>query len=187
MTKKSAGKTTAVLLFAAYCLGMLALLFLRAPGERRLINLIPFRTIRTYFAVFLGDSHFEDSLWYAAHVNLMGNIVMFVPLGLLLPVLFEKQRSFRRFLLTAAGAVALAELLQFLTRRGFMDVDDLLLNTLGASAGWGLWKLYTRLVAPRILQRAREEQAAGKPRLLLLAAAVKVFLHDRLGKRKKDG
>ena len=51
-------------------------------------------------------------------------------------------------MLTAALCIAFVELLQLLTRRGALDVDDLLLNLPGAILGWLLWRLG--------IQRARE-------------------------------
>lgn len=180
--KKNGDQTKVALLFAAYCLVMLALLLLRSPGERRYFNLIPFKTVREYFAVFLGGEHFEDWSWYFTHINLFGNVVMFVPLGLLLPILFERQRSYGSFLFTVASAVAAVELLQFLLRRGYLDVDDLLLNTLGASLGWLCWRGYMRWMKPGVLREIEDRQSKRAPLLLLITAAIKVVMNERRGK-----
>ena len=70
--------------------------------------------------------------------NLLGmilNVVMFMPLGFLLPVYFERYRQWGRTL--AAG------LIQLFTFRA-TDVDDLLMNTLGTVVGFLAAKLIFR-------------------------------------------
>ena len=76
--------------------------------------------------------------------NFLGNLLAFLPLGLFLPLLFRRQRGFWLFLLTAIAVIVLVELLQLFTRRGALDVDDLLLNLPGAILGWLLWRLGIR-------------------------------------------
>ena len=74
-----------------------------------------------------------------AFVNLAGNVVMFVPLGLL-PAIWQKQRSFGWYALTAAVTILLVEVIQLLTTLGSADVDDWIFNMLGAGIGFGIWK-----------------------------------------------
>ena len=64
------------------------------------------------------------------------NILMFEPLGLLLPFLGEKGVGFRAACFVSLGATGLIETAQLITRRGFFDVDDLLNNLLGAMLGY---------------------------------------------------
>ena len=72
------------------------------------------------------------------------NVLLFLPLGFLLPLLSQ---SYHRLSLTAASgflcslAIECSQLLNL--RCG--DVDDLLMNTLGAVFGYGLWFLFSRL------------------------------------------
>ena len=74
------------------------------------------------------------------------NILMFLPLGLLLAI-WERQNHFPVYLLTVALSVCLLEAAQYLTRLGSADVDDLLLNLLGASLGFLIWKWISRAKA----------------------------------------
>lgn len=89
------------------------------------LNLVPFRTITAYF--------FADC-FKTALINLGGNFVCLMPLGVLLPLISEKQNKAGIFLLTCSGIVAAVELLQFLTLAGSCDIDDLILNAAGAFA-----------------------------------------------------
>ena len=132
---------------ALYALGMLVLLFHRAPAHSgepyaqellRHVNLEPLKTIRLYLGLL---SHPRPPLVYLAVINLVGNVVMFIPLGYLLPSLFPKLRRLWRSLLVCAGIICLVELCQMVTLLGTCDVDDLILNLLGCALGRGLYSL----------------------------------------------
>lgn len=99
------------------------------------INLVPARTI-------LGIVHDHPGMvsW-----QLVGNALLFVPLGMLLPSL---GRRFRRFAATAATGLAvsagielvqLAMLLTSVARRS-VDIDDVSLNVTGACLGFLVWR-----------------------------------------------
>ena len=69
------------------------------------------------------------------------NIVLFLPLGFLLPFLWEKYHALRHALVFGFLLSLLVETSQLLNIRS-TDVDDLLLNTLGTALGWLLFRLY---------------------------------------------
>ncbi len=98
-------------------------------------NLHPFQTLRQMMSLL----HHETFARFAL-VNLVGNIVMFLPLGLL-PGVWPKQRKFRVFFLTVTAMILAVEALQLFTTLGTADIDDLICNVLGASLGFGIWKL----------------------------------------------
>ena len=130
--------------FLLYCTVMLWLLFgqrLGAPGEASL-NLRPFETIRRFLWV-LQNSHQLGMVTHAV-INLAGNVVMFVPLGLLLPAVWSSLRRFWLWLGSVTGVILMVELVQLATRLGACDVDDVILNLLGAFLGYGLWWLFCR-------------------------------------------
>ena len=85
-------------------------------------NLIPFKTIIEYMTR-------QDRV---AIVNLMGNLIAFAPMGLFLPLLFKKQNRLINFIMTNIAIILAIESLQFLSLSGSFDIDDLLLNLLGA-------------------------------------------------------
>ena len=127
---------------------MVYLLFFREPaftdepywGQLRAhFNPVPFRTIGLYLGLLERPS--RPWLVRLARVNLWGNILLFVPLGLLPPLLQPKMRSLWRTLLLAALVMVTVEVLQMLLLVGTCDVDDLILNLLGAALGYGLFKL----------------------------------------------
>ena len=98
------------------------------------LNVEPFSMIRRYFRGYMiGTVSLEFFL-----MNIFGNFILFMPFAFFLPVLFEKQRNFIIFFFTVALASASAEVLQVVFMTGTGDVDDLLLNTVGACILFGL-------------------------------------------------
>jgi glycopeptide antibiotics resistance protein len=80
-------------------------------------------------------------------INLLGNLLLLVPLGFFLPVLSEKSRS--AFKIIGLGfVVSLSiEMSQFILAVRIFDVDDILLNTLGALLGYSIFKLILKIPA----------------------------------------
>ncbi|MDO8848483.1 MAG: VanZ family protein [Coriobacteriia bacterium] len=125
------------------------------PHWRNSINLVPFETIQLYLASDLGRIAWE---------NLLGNLLLLVPLGALGPVAWRKLDGWKRVL--AAGlAISLAiEGLQLakwfvdvLGRTRSVDIDDVILNAAGALLGYAL----LRLVQPIWRRRRRRKAEAG--------------------------
>lgn len=95
-------------------------------------NLTPFSTL----GIFLNFSKFNTKTWV---INLIGNIGVFVPFGILFPIVFQ-ERMIRLYLKFITG-IFLLELIQLLSRRGVFDVDDLLLNSVGFIIGYGSYRI----------------------------------------------
>lgn len=135
------------IMFCLYGLLMLWLLFDRSGAIEGIsywdqvgmsINLTPLFTIRKYIRLL--DST-NAALVRVAVINLYGNVLMFVPLGFFLPKVSAKQRKLWKTLLTTALIIMLVELLQLFSLRGSCDVDDVILNVLGAALGYILYKI----------------------------------------------
>lgn len=97
------------------------------------LNLIPFR--------FLFDAGgYTLGAWI---VNVGGNIVLFIPLGVFVPVLFPKARAWSRgqFVLRAVLLITGVELLQLLLMCGQGDIDDIILNVSGMCVGFACRRL----------------------------------------------
>ena len=135
------------LIFCLYCAAMACLLFVRSePANeypyweqvRSWTSLVPFHTIGKQFG-WLAD---PEKFWLFRHalVNLGGNTVLFVPMGIFLPQLCRKLDCFRKVLLAGAGIIICIELTQVLTLVGRCDIDDLILNLIGIAAGYGVYR-----------------------------------------------
>lgn len=81
--------------------------------------------------------------WHITIVNLLGNVVCFMPFGFLLPTVSRK-KIFKNFLSVTLMAMLFSlgiETAQLLTKVGAFDVDDIFLNTVGGFVGYVFMKL----------------------------------------------
>ena len=106
---------------------------------RRYLNLQPFKTISLYWRLL--KDPVRPMLTRLAVYNLLGNLLLFLPMGVMVPTLWEKFRCLPRTLLLVALLVTAAELLQVLILAGSCDIDDLILNLIGAAAGYPCHKI----------------------------------------------
>ena len=127
----------------AYCALMLWLLFDRPGYEPGIpyweqaaehLNLIPFRTLRLFGELLVSGVR---SYIRMAVINLGGNVIMFIPLGFLLPRVFPHLTSLPRVLLVTAVLITAVEITQLFTLVGSCDIDDLILNIIGSAIGYG--------------------------------------------------
>lgn len=155
-------KKAAWTLFWIYCAVMLWLLFDRDRGTagmgyweqvRQNLNLQPFRTIGNYWNILTNKDYYLDKWgaysiyrYYARHsaINILGNVALFIPLGVFLPLLWRKMRKWWKTWLTTLVIMTGVEVLQLFTLTGSCDVDDLILNLLGAALGYGLFCVMRR-------------------------------------------
>jgi glycopeptide antibiotics resistance protein len=94
-------------------------------------NLVPLRGITEQIGFIVNGVDVTRNAIY-----LVGNIVGFAPLGFFLPELFSRLRQFKAFFIAIAVAVTALELVQLMTMRGAFDIDDILLNVMGACLGF---------------------------------------------------
>ncbi len=82
------------------------------------------------------------TLWQFLYLFL-GNIGWFVPFGILVPLIWKNMR-FLMVLLGGAAFSLVIELTQLLFRKGVCELDDLLLNTIGAALGYGIYWVFKK-------------------------------------------
>ena len=99
-------------------------------------------------------------------VGYLLNVVLFVPLGFLLPLLWPKEDRFWKILLAGVSFSLLIELSQLLNLRS-TDIDDLLLNTIGAVIGFALFRAYAA-----ITKRSKQPEAGFRAEPLLYFAVM---------------
>jgi len=104
----------------------------------RKANTIPFRTINLYYR---GYQHNNSNATY----NLLGNLLGFIPFGILLPLAISWFRPAIRMFVAIIVLCLGFEMLQLYTGLGIFDVDDLILNTVGAVIGYLCFFLFNWL------------------------------------------
>lgn len=144
----------------------------RTQGQRRIARVLLLGAVLAVLVVTMSRGGASGSNWIpgagissALHnvdrelglINLLGNIVMFVPIGLLLP--FATGARFARSVGGCAGVSGLVELLQLFTARS-LDIDDVVLNTLGGALGAALGVAVSALLARRLMTSNAERPAA---------------------------
>lgn len=68
-------------------------------------------------------------------INIIGNIAMFIPVGIVWPICFKELNTIGKTILSGAGFSLLIEITQLPFYERCSDVDDILLNTLGVVIG----------------------------------------------------
>lgn len=132
-------------LFYIYIVGVISLTILPLPFTRfktpaeEGINIIPVvNIVRALLELF--SKH--QTLSEHSFQNLFGNVILFIPLGIFLPLLLNKYRSVNRVALLACACSISIELIQLVLRQfeiyRTVDIDDVILNTSGAVLGFAI-------------------------------------------------
>ncbi|MDQ0030433.1 VanZ family protein [Arthrobacter bambusae] len=147
-TKRAKAETVAifaaVVLYAAFLLRLL--LFSRAPGSESSINLIPFASIAEYVS-----SH-SSGTGRVAFANVVGNILIFVPLGVYVSW-FRPRASAWLTMLTVASVSVAVEIIQGAFAVGASDIDDVILNCVGGIIGILTFRLLSATLRKQSLVR----------------------------------
>ena len=100
----------------------------------RYVNFIPIkRTIEMFANVNTG--------YTCPYYNVLGNIILFIPLGFFIPLLFKKCDKLKRVILYGFIGSFTIEFLQYFTSNNITDIDDLIFNTIGAILGFCCFRL----------------------------------------------
>lgn len=138
------------LAFVIYLVIMVYFLFFseqlgRTPSQNYHYNLEPFTEIKRYM-------HYIDTIgFWNVVLNLVGNVVCFMPLGFVLPILSNRKWGLIRITLISILASGCIELMQLVSKLGSCDVDDIIMNTCGGILGYisfcmcrGIYRIMTR-------------------------------------------
>lgn len=126
--------------FVIYLIVMVYFLFFseqmgRIPSDTYHYNLKPFAEIERYLGNTSRIGYFNVIL------NLAGNVICFMPLGFVLPIITNRNWGIFRITLMTFLASLFVEGLQLVSKLGSCDVDDMILNTLGGILGYILFAI----------------------------------------------
>lgn len=124
--------------FVIYLVMMVYFLFFceqlgRTPSDTYHYNLKPFTEITRYL------NHVNEIGYFGVALNLFGNVVCFMPLGFVLPILSNRKWGLIRITIISFLASLVIEITQLVTKLGSCDVDDIIMNTLGGFFGYILF------------------------------------------------
>jgi len=133
------------ILFLLYLVVLIYLLFFAEKygrtftGREYSYNLVPFKEIKRFWfnRDILGP--------VAVFTNLAGNVLAFVPFGVVLPVINRHMRGFFQITILSLEFSLMVETIQLIFKVGSFDVDDMFLNTLGGMIGYFIFAACNRL------------------------------------------
>ncbi len=106
------------------------------------IRLIPFKTIIDFF---------ENADLNTILLQVLGNILLTIPYGVLIPFLVRHRKWYNYVIYATAFPIAieLTQLAVCVSTNSFYrttDIDDVILNTLGAVIGYGIYKILPKFI-----------------------------------------
>ena len=138
---KNKNKLLIKIAFAVYLLFLAYVLFFAEAFGRQgetdgyRYNLTLFHEIARYIRIG------KNGGWEQFMVNIIGNILAFVPFGFFAPLTIQRCRHVILTAMLSFELSLLVEILQLITKVGSFDVDDLFLNTVGGIIGFGIYLL----------------------------------------------
>lgn len=118
-----------------YTIFLLYLMFFgmgRTQYENHIIRVEP---------IFATLSFIENTIrWWDVIRIVVGNVVMFIPFGFL-GWIFPKLQDLKTNVFVFISAIVIVEALQYFTRLGIFEVDDVILNTFGVLLGWQIKRI----------------------------------------------
>ena len=118
------------LLIIPYTLFLLYLMFLGMGRSQYSDNVIRVQPIFATLGFIKNTIRWWDSMRIV-----LGNIIMFTPFGFL-GWIFPKLNNLKSNIFTFISAITIVEALQYFTRLGIFEVDDIILNTFGVFLGF---------------------------------------------------
>ena len=110
------------------------------------VNFIPIvNSVKDLMMTINSMGFFMVKFWI---INILGNIILLAPLAFIMPIISKKFRSLKSVVILCFCTSLFIEFLQFLSlfigNLRSVDIDDVLLNTLGAFIGFGAFKILSR-------------------------------------------
>lgn len=142
--------------FVSYLIALTYFLFFaesfgRTPSTQTeyAYNLELFKEIRRFYI------YREQLGARAVFLNLVGNVVGFIPFGFFLPVVSRRGRRWYNAFMIGFFLSLCIETVQLVFKVGSFDVDDLFLNTLGGILGFVMYRIVQKIRVRRKLRARR--------------------------------
>ena len=139
-TKYTNKKIFVYIAFIIYCLFLIYVLFINKNfrNNLRMINLKPFATIQRYINA-IKHNYIKPEIGF---INIGANLFLFTPMGFFISIFSNKRlNNIIIFLLLNFLIITSVEFIQYFTSTGSADVDDIILNMIGALFGYILMKI----------------------------------------------
>lgn len=117
--------------------------------NKKEIHIVPFKNTYTSLkSLYYNTDHLTTNqvpyYWFLFIRNIAGNIVLLVPWGFLIPILFRKVYMVKTIFILTLLLSSLIETVQYIFTLGVCDIDDVIYNIAGALLGFYLFKFIHR-------------------------------------------
>lgn len=151
-----------VIYFTFFKYGVLHL-DLQVRNYANLVTLV--ETLKMFKDNFMGLS---NSLY-----NVLGNVLLFIPLGFGIPLLFKNHNKLGKITFYGFAASLSIESLQYLTRTNFTDIDDVIFNTFGAILGFIIYNVFILIIErTKLINLIEKIQINYKGSLIYLSSKI---------------
>ena len=110
-------------------------------------NIVPFKNTIEYIT---GSDRFNLDIIIN---NTLGNILIFLPLGIFLPLLFKKYNRFTKVIVASTVISFSIEIFQLVLKIGQFDIDDVILNTVGSIIGFFFIKMIKSFKLKKVFRK----------------------------------
>lgn len=174
-------KTILLCVVTIYILLLMRLLFFNVGATdrqtyftEREIHFIPFKS--TLHSIQMAQDFYygpkkTSYYWYLAVRNILGNVLLFAPLGLIAPLLNRRFRNLKFITFATFSLSFTAEVTQYFLVIGVADIDDIFYNVAGAIVGYLVFVLLEKLIGENLQQNStlpiKNARSAGKKNINL--------------------
>lgn len=118
-------------------------------GVDGIINIIPFKETVNILRDGINNNRIIKGI--------ILNVIYFIPLGFLLPLLFKKINSFLKIILISTITSSLIEIIQLFTIFSVSNIDDVIFNIIGSAIGLICFKLFEKIVKKLNIEQVIEK------------------------------
>ncbi|MFB0841228.1 VanZ family protein [Paenibacillus oleatilyticus] len=112
-------------------------------------NVIPFKNIDQEIVQSLFWIYNRNAFDITFFTTALGIVLLFIPLGFLLPMLFKVDTLKKIMVYSVVTGVSI-ELVQFITNTGALNVNDVFFNVVGSVLGWLIYSSIRKVKVPRL-------------------------------------
>lgn len=103
------------------------------------------------------------------------NIVLFVPMGLFLPLLYKKYNKFKTVVITGILFSVSIELVQMFNW-GASDINDVMTNTMGACLGYLIYSIISKILPDKLDRQLKSKKVNAFIEVFLLSVCIFVIM-----------
>lgn len=145
-------KEISIVLFSMYIMALISITLLPIYTFGKVeasANVVPvINTVKDIEGVTSAPSNLKGYMITFWIINIFGNLFLLVPLAAITPIIFKRFRSLKSAMLLCVSVSVLIEFLQYLSmfvgNIRSVDIDDVILNSLGSIIGFSIFKAINR-------------------------------------------